>query len=173
MATYPLHPNSPQIRNPDGTIKKGYSLNPAGKAPGTGDAQVLSKINEHFKGDNLEKLFKSWQWLIDHHSYRAIELAMAYLAGKPVQAIDMHHDTALQITVTHVGGDQRTPELEEDNNRTNELKMGALAHGAYPADFDDDRQAIEPLANFVKTTGGKDLSEVIEGEWEEGIGEAN
>jgi hypothetical protein len=74
----------------------------AGRPPRAAEAGMLDAISAHFQGPNRDKLFASWQRLIDRGNVKAIELAFAYLAGRPKQELDIGAGVGLEITVRYV-----------------------------------------------------------------------
>jgi hypothetical protein len=90
------------LRDERGRLLPGQTANPYGRPPLAIESDTLAKIHEHFQGANREKLFASWQRLIDRGNVKAIELAFAYLAGRPKQELDIGAGVGLEITVRYV-----------------------------------------------------------------------
>ena len=91
------------LRNPDGTFAKNNEG--GGRKPRAVEAGMLDKISQYFSGDNEAKLFAAWQYCINHHDMRAIELALAYKAGKPAQTVDLNAAGDMRITVEYKRAD--------------------------------------------------------------------
>ena len=154
--------NSGDDEGEKGRITKGQVLNPEGISPLKGDKQALTLVQEYFTGQNWVDLIASWQWLIDHHNYRAVELALAYKLGKPVQTVDLNSDAALAITVTHVG--DVMPGLLNSGDDEGEKVGGGVGRGVgWQANIVSDDDVVAPPAKIVKITE-ESGDDVIDGE---------
>jgi hypothetical protein len=89
-------------RAENGRFLPGVVSNPTGRPPRAAEAGMLDAISAHFQGENRAKLFAAWQRLIDRGNVKAIELAFAYLAGRPKQELDIGAGVGLEITVRYV-----------------------------------------------------------------------
>lgn len=93
------------VRDANGRwVKGGPSPNPAGRAPRAKEAAMLEDIFAWFgTPEHRSELFEAWQRECKRGNAKAIELALAYVAGKPRTDVMLGSmGGGLDITVRYV-----------------------------------------------------------------------
>ena len=99
------------LRDERGRLLPGSTANPHGRPPRAVETAMLDDIFKWFgTPEHRAALFTGWQRMIDRGNPKGIELALAYLAGKPRTDINLGGvGGGLAITVEYIDAGGTAP----------------------------------------------------------------